>query len=350
MSPPPDTSDADRPASLSADVTDAGVFQAVLDGYDAVYDALPRSETFSRIWRASAYRGDFPAEFAHISFLTLGEGRRILQLLSIGEGDVLVDVACGAGGPGLWAAQQTGASLIGIDPSAAGLATARQRAGNVGLRQPGPLESRRAAGTRRRPGPRLRPAAPGRRLRGQDLRGDAGMARAGLRRVRRHHRGQRHHRSGDGPARRCRRRPGSDAHRPAQTVPSANTGPGEAAHVIMGRAFRRQHPRWAAGFGAGARARIGSRAPAASPVDHHGRFIRSAHGSLAGAGLPAGDPQGAQVGDTFHISYAVRVALRCQQALLPPPQPAIAESISGPGFRDLGPRQRPWPWRCRDVP
>jgi len=133
MSPPPDASDADRPASLSEDVTDAGVFQAVLDGYDAVYDALPRSETFSRIWRASAYGGDFPAEFAHISFLTLGEGRRMLQLLGIGEGEVLVDVACGAGGPGLWAAQQTGASLIGIDPSAAGLAAARQRAGNVGL-------------------------------------------------------------------------------------------------------------------------------------------------------------------------------------------------------------------------
>jgi SAM-dependent methyltransferase len=135
MSPPPEASDADRPASLSDDVTDAGVFQAVLDGYDAVYDALPRSETFRRIWRASAYGGDFPAEFSHISFLTLGEGRRILQLLGIGEGDVLVDVACGAGGPGLWAAQQTGASLIGIDPSAAGLATARQRAGNVGLTQ-----------------------------------------------------------------------------------------------------------------------------------------------------------------------------------------------------------------------
>jgi SAM-dependent methyltransferase len=135
MSPPPDASDADRPASLSEDVTDAGVFQAVLDGYDAVYDALPRSETFSRIWRASAYGGDFPVEFAHISFLTLGEGRRMLQLLGIGEGDVLVDVACGAGGPGLWAAQQTGAWLIGIDPSAAGLATARQRAGNVGLTQ-----------------------------------------------------------------------------------------------------------------------------------------------------------------------------------------------------------------------
>lgn len=114
-------------------MTDAGAFRAVLDGYDAVYEALPRNETFSRIWRASAYGSDFPAEFAHISFLTLGEGRRILELLGIGEGNVLVDVACGAGGPGLWAAQQTGAWLIGIDPSAADLATARQRAGNVGL-------------------------------------------------------------------------------------------------------------------------------------------------------------------------------------------------------------------------
>jgi SAM-dependent methyltransferase len=135
MSPPPEPPDAAQPASLSDDVTDAGVFRAVLDGYDAVYDALPRSDTFSRIWRASAYGGDFPAEFAHISFLTLGEGRRILQLLGIREADVLVDVACGAGGPGLWAAQQTGASLIGIDPSAAGLAAARQRAGDVGLTQ-----------------------------------------------------------------------------------------------------------------------------------------------------------------------------------------------------------------------
>ena len=42
---------------------------------------------------------------------------------------MLVDVACGAGDPGLWAAQQTGATLIGVDPSAAGLAAARRRAG-----------------------------------------------------------------------------------------------------------------------------------------------------------------------------------------------------------------------------
>jgi ubiquinone/menaquinone biosynthesis C-methylase UbiE len=114
-------------------VSDSGVLETVRDGYDAVYDSLPRSDTFERIWRANAYRGEFPEELAHISFLVLTEARRLLGLLGLADGDVLVDVACGAGGPGLWAAQQTGASLIGIDPSATGLAAARRRAASVGL-------------------------------------------------------------------------------------------------------------------------------------------------------------------------------------------------------------------------
>jgi ubiquinone/menaquinone biosynthesis C-methylase UbiE len=102
-------------------------------GYDAVYAALPRSDTFNRLWRSNAYRDEFPAEFAHIGFLTLSEARHLLTLLAPGSGEVVVDVACGAGGPGLWAVQQTGASLIGVDPSPAGLAAARQRAARTGL-------------------------------------------------------------------------------------------------------------------------------------------------------------------------------------------------------------------------
>jgi SAM-dependent methyltransferase len=120
------------PRSVDA-VTDSGVLETVRDGYDAVYDALARSDTFTRIWRTHAYRGEFPAELAHIGFLTLSEAHRLLDLLAIGDGDVLVDVACGAGGPGLWVVGQAGASLIGIDPSAAGLAAARGRASRVGL-------------------------------------------------------------------------------------------------------------------------------------------------------------------------------------------------------------------------
>lgn len=118
---------------LGEDVTAGGVFRAVLEGYDAVYDALPRSETFSRLWRVNAYHGDFPEEFAHIGFLTLAEARRLRELLRIGPGEMLADLACGAGGPGLWMARGTGALLTGVDPSPAGLATARDRAAAAGL-------------------------------------------------------------------------------------------------------------------------------------------------------------------------------------------------------------------------
>lgn len=133
MNPPDESQGPKLPADLGDDVTGDGVFLFVRDGYDAVYDALPRGETFTRIWRDKAYGGDFPAEFAHIGFLTVSEARRMLELLCVGGGNVLVDLACGAGGPGLWAAQQSGASLIGIDPSRAGLAAARERAGRVSL-------------------------------------------------------------------------------------------------------------------------------------------------------------------------------------------------------------------------
>jgi SAM-dependent methyltransferase len=130
---PAASDDTNRPADLSDDVTESGVFQAVVDGYEAVYDALPAGELFNRLWRTNAYGGDFPLEFAHIGFLTLREGRRMLELLKVGTDDVLIDLACGAGGPGLWAAQQSGASLLGIDPSSAGLATAQARAQKVGM-------------------------------------------------------------------------------------------------------------------------------------------------------------------------------------------------------------------------
>jgi SAM-dependent methyltransferase len=133
MTSPDEDAGARAAASLTADVTDAGVFQAVLDGYDAVYAALPRGQTFNRLWRTHAYHGDFPEQFAHIGFLTVGEAQRMRELLQIAPDGVLADLACGAGGPGLWMAAQSGASLTGVDPSAAGLRAARARARDVGL-------------------------------------------------------------------------------------------------------------------------------------------------------------------------------------------------------------------------
>ena len=115
------------------DVSEDGVFNVVRDGYEAVYDALPQGKTFGRIWRERAYGGEFPIEFAHIGFLTLTEAQRLVDGLDLAANDVLVDIACGAGGPGLWAAQRSGASLIGVDPAASGVAAATQRAIDVGL-------------------------------------------------------------------------------------------------------------------------------------------------------------------------------------------------------------------------
>jgi SAM-dependent methyltransferase len=117
---------------MTDDVTDSGVFHAVRDGYDAVYDALSAGETFNRLWRNNAYDADFPEEFAHIGFLTLPEARRMHELLQLAPEGLLVDLACG-GGPGLWMAREANASLIGVDPTPAGLASARARAERVGL-------------------------------------------------------------------------------------------------------------------------------------------------------------------------------------------------------------------------
>jgi SAM-dependent methyltransferase len=133
MSAPDGHQSTEAAASVAGDVTATGVFQVVLDGYDAVYDALPRSETFNRLWRANAYGGDFPGEFAHIGFLTVPEAQRMRELLQIAPDGVLADLACGAGGPGLWMAAHSGASLTGVDPSAAGLRAASARARHAGL-------------------------------------------------------------------------------------------------------------------------------------------------------------------------------------------------------------------------
>jgi ubiquinone/menaquinone biosynthesis C-methylase UbiE len=110
-----------------------GAFDAVVTGYDAVYPAAAASPTFGALWAQHASGGDFPAAFAHISFLTFDELRAMSDYLALGEGGVLVDLACGAGGPGLWVASHSGVSLVGVDPSATGLAEARQRADRVGM-------------------------------------------------------------------------------------------------------------------------------------------------------------------------------------------------------------------------
>jgi SAM-dependent methyltransferase len=114
-------------------VRDDGAFSLVVDGYDAVYSGVAASPTFRQLWAEHAYGGPFPPDYAHISFLTLDELEAMAAYLGLGRDTVLADLACGAGGPGLWVAARSGCSVVGIDPSQAGLAAARQRADVAGL-------------------------------------------------------------------------------------------------------------------------------------------------------------------------------------------------------------------------
>jgi SAM-dependent methyltransferase len=102
-------------------------------GYDAVFDATPRSPTLRRLWRELALGDDFPEEFLHISFVTLAQLRRMAGDLQIHSGDTLVDLGCGMAGPALWVARETGASLIGVDFSPVAVALASERANKLGL-------------------------------------------------------------------------------------------------------------------------------------------------------------------------------------------------------------------------
>jgi SAM-dependent methyltransferase len=102
-------------------------------GYDAVYDAIPRSPTLRRLWSELAAGTDYPEAFMHISFVTLAELRDLATALHLFPRKTVVDLGCGRGGPALWVARETGAQLIGVDFSPVAVAQAAARAATLGL-------------------------------------------------------------------------------------------------------------------------------------------------------------------------------------------------------------------------
>jgi len=105
----------------------------VAQGYDAVYDAMPRSPTLLRLWKHHAAGTDYPDDFYHISFITLADLRQLASALNLSPGSRFSDVACGMGGPALWIARETGAHLSGVDLSPVAVAHAEKRAQSLGL-------------------------------------------------------------------------------------------------------------------------------------------------------------------------------------------------------------------------
>jgi ubiquinone/menaquinone biosynthesis C-methylase UbiE len=79
------------------------------------------------IW-IEVYGDDYPTEAEPFGFVTRDDLGWITEALAIGPGEILVDVGCGRGGPGLWVARAAGARLLGIDLIPEALAQAEVRA------------------------------------------------------------------------------------------------------------------------------------------------------------------------------------------------------------------------------
>jgi ubiquinone/menaquinone biosynthesis C-methylase UbiE len=82
---------------------------------------------------SSVYGDEYPSEIEPFSYITRSELALFVQRLNIDETSLLLDIACGRGGPGLWVASQTGSSVVGVDISPTAIADAAERAGRLGL-------------------------------------------------------------------------------------------------------------------------------------------------------------------------------------------------------------------------
>jgi ubiquinone/menaquinone biosynthesis C-methylase UbiE len=100
--------------------------------FDHSHAGRVRSAAVEAIYR-SAFGEDYPAAAQPSAFYSATTLRMVVDALDLRPGHVLADLGCGHGGPGLWAAQQTGATLIGIDLSPAGIDLARRRAAQLSM-------------------------------------------------------------------------------------------------------------------------------------------------------------------------------------------------------------------------
>lgn len=99
--------------------------------FQSVFEA-PASTVQARVWR-EVFGDEYPEGVEPYSYTTRSELSRFAEALGVGPGDVFVDIGSGRGGPGLWVAAATGASVVGVDIVEGALSAATARAKALGL-------------------------------------------------------------------------------------------------------------------------------------------------------------------------------------------------------------------------
>jgi SAM-dependent methyltransferase len=113
-------------------VTSNATQLGIADRFDNAHAARLRSVVLERIYR-TAFGDDYAVGTHTNGFYSRATLQRLFEALRLAPGRTLVDLGCGHGGPGLWVARETGASLIGIDISPVGVALASEQAIRLGL-------------------------------------------------------------------------------------------------------------------------------------------------------------------------------------------------------------------------
>jgi ubiquinone/menaquinone biosynthesis C-methylase UbiE len=113
---------------------------AALEGNDSI---SPFDRLHMAIFESEAYRDairesspELPEWLTPASVIDICDLQTFADEVNIGAGHTIIDLGCGGGGPGLWVAEQTGASLIGVDASSAavGIASALAASRNIANR------------------------------------------------------------------------------------------------------------------------------------------------------------------------------------------------------------------------
>lgn len=100
--------------------------------YADFYANQAASVTLRRIYQ-QVYGDDYPDELQPFGFVTRTDLDRLAEALSLRPGQVLVDVGCGRGGPGIAVARAAGARLIGLDVVDTAIVGAAEAAKRLGL-------------------------------------------------------------------------------------------------------------------------------------------------------------------------------------------------------------------------
>ena len=97
--------------------------------FDTAFTMYARSAEIRELF-TTVFDETLPPEVEPFSFVPADGMRLIAERLALSDGDRLLDLACGRGGPGMWIARETGTALTGVDQSKVAVehATARRTA------------------------------------------------------------------------------------------------------------------------------------------------------------------------------------------------------------------------------